>query len=548
MVVISASISTKLGKVLVARQFVSVVRSRIESLLAAFPKLRESLGDTAKQHTSIETSSVRYLYQKIEDLYLVIITSKTSNIVEDLATLHILSKIIPEYCGLQITEKSVVQHGFELIFAFDEVVALGYKENITKIDQVRTYTNMDSQEEITHERIQQNQEREAKKIRDIKMKEIERDRKERETLGLPAFSGPGSSNPGYYGGGSSSITSKGSSSSMSSMGSRADRQSGRDGPSGLTDYGERPGGNYSPLSSSKPVANKPARKGLQLGKKNSANVTSTLYEQLEKEGETLTAQAKPSQAVQEAAIEPLNIKIAEQMSISFDRDGGLVSMDVIGEFSVNATTEDAARAQIIVPYEGDCQFKIHPNINRELFVSQHTIALKDKTKTFPLNTPIQVLKWRIQSQNEDDAPLRVSCWPTVGSGGHTVIALEYSLGQKYYASHELRDVVISLPIVAKGTPNASTEEGSYFLDTRTNHLEWQIPSISADNANGALEIQLQQWDDTGDTSWIFPITCTFWSQSLMCPIDVTGASQNGEPVRYAALREFKVANFSIGDQ
>jgi hypothetical protein len=48
-----------------------------------------------------------------------------------------------------------VQHGFELIFAFDEVVALGYKENITKIDQVRTYTNMDSQEEITHDRIQQ---------------------------------------------------------------------------------------------------------------------------------------------------------------------------------------------------------------------------------------------------------------------------------------------------------------------------------------------------------------------------------------------------------
>lgn len=39
---------------------------------------------------------------------------------------------------------------------------------------------------------------------------------------------------------------------------------------------------------------------------------------------------------------------------------------------------------------------------------------------------------------------------------------------------------------AKGTPAATTEEGSYFLDTRTNHLEWQIPNISADNANGSL--------------------------------------------------------------
>jgi hypothetical protein len=33
-------------------------------------------------------------------------------------------------------------------------------------------------------------------------------------------------------------------------------------------------------------------------------------------------------------------------------------MDVNGEFSVNATTEDAARAQILVPYQGDFQFKV----------------------------------------------------------------------------------------------------------------------------------------------------------------------------------------------
>jgi len=534
MVVISASISTKLGKVLVARQFVSIIRSRIESLLAAFPKLRESLGETSKQHTSIETTSVRYLYQKIEDLYLVVITSKSSNIVEDLATLHILSKIIPEYCGLQISEKTVVSHGFDLIFAFDEVVALGYKENITKVEQVRTFTNMDSQEEITHDRIQQNQEREAKELLKRKMKEIEQERKEREQMGLPSFSGPGSANPGYYGSGSSISSEKRESSIGSS--SKSQNQS--------SDYISKDNSNYK--ITAKVNNNKPVRKGLLLGKKVTAN---TLMEQLEKEGENIEISTKVAteNKINPSNLEPLNIRIIEQMVISFDRDGSLINMDVNGEFSVNATTEEATRAQIIVPYEGDCQFKIHPNINRDLFVEKQTIALRDKTKTFPLNTPIQVLKWRILSQNEDDAPLRVSCWPTVGSGGHTVITLEYSLGTKYYGTHDLRDVVISLPIVAKGTPVAQTEEGSYFFDPRTNHLQWQIPVISSDNANGSLEIQLQQWDDTGDTSWIFPINCSFLSITPLCSINVQEANQNGIPVRYSVFKEFKVNSFVIGE-
>jgi len=271
-----------------------------------------------------------------------------------------------------------------------------------------------------------------------------------------------------------------------------------------------------------------------------------MMEQLEKEGDHVEKKTKPSESAQ-SSFEPLNIRIVEQMNISFDKDGGLQLMEVNGEFSVNATNEEASKAQIIVPYQGDCQFKIHPNINRELFVDKHTISLKDKTKSFPINTPIQVLKWRIQSQNENDAPLKVSCWPTVGSGGHTVITLEYSFGTKYYETHDLRDVVISLPIVSKGTPAATTEEGSYYLDSRTNHLEWQIPIISSENANGSLEIQLQQWDDSGDTSWIFPISVSFNSQTTICPIVVQEAMCNGSPVRYSVHKELKVLSFLIGE-
>ncbi|GJM92652.1 hypothetical protein PR202_ga09141 [Eleusine coracana subsp. coracana] len=114
---------SKSGKVLVSRQFVDMTRGRIEGLLAAFPKL---VG-TGKQHTYVETQDVRYVYQPIEALYLLVITNKQSNILEDLDTLRLLSKLVSS-------------------------ISLGNKENIT-VAQVKQYCEMESNEEKLHKLI-----------------------------------------------------------------------------------------------------------------------------------------------------------------------------------------------------------------------------------------------------------------------------------------------------------------------------------------------------------------------------------------------------------
>ena len=63
----------------------------------------------------------------------------------DIDSLHLFAQVVSSICRT-LDEREILRNAFELISAFDEVVNLGYRENLT-LNQIKTFLEMESHEE-----------------------------------------------------------------------------------------------------------------------------------------------------------------------------------------------------------------------------------------------------------------------------------------------------------------------------------------------------------------------------------------------------------------
>lgn len=113
-------------------------------------------------------------------------------------------------------EKDISENAFNLIFAFDEIVALGYRESVN-LTQIKTFVEMDSHEEKVYLAVRKTQEREAKQKMREKAKELQRQRLEATKRGISLGRGSGGGSSGFGSGMSSSSFGGISSSSVMSQ-------------------------------------------------------------------------------------------------------------------------------------------------------------------------------------------------------------------------------------------------------------------------------------------------------------------------------------------
>eukprot|EP00596_Hydrurales_sp_CCMP1899_P003856 CAMPEP_0119042044 /NCGR_PEP_ID=MMETSP1177-20130426/14308_1 /TAXON_ID=2985 /ORGANISM="Ochromonas sp, Strain CCMP1899" /LENGTH=453 /DNA_ID=CAMNT_0007008547 /DNA_START=63 /DNA_END=1421 /DNA_ORIENTATION=+ len=453
MVVLSIAICTKNGKALISRQFVEMNRIRIEGLLAAFPKL---LGTDSKQHTFVETESVRYLYQPMDSLYLLLITNRASNIVEDLETLRLLSKVVPDVAGTanNLTEEKITDKCFELMFAFDEVItAGGYREPIT-LPQIRTNMEMESHEEKLHNMIKISKMETAKDQARDAARTIRDRQREQQRLGLSPPSGMG-------GGGSDT-----------GMGSD---KFGAIEPSIDTFAVSAP---VVPAASS---SRAPAVKGMSLSAM--GGKTKSLEEALVKEDKLSPIQMSMNKAsissssndepVPDKVQLPIGLVISEKVCCAMSRDGMVESFEIKGSLTLTAMTEEAALCAVqleVAKVEGFSMLT-HPKVDKAQFEKTGLVQLKDANKGFPAQRPVGILKWTFEKsagRSDDFIPIKINCWPEEEGRGRMNVSIEYSMDQKI----DLHDVRIHIPLGTTEAPTILNADGSYKHNSTNGELLW----------------------------------------------------------------------------
>lgn len=498
-------------------------RMRVEGLLAAFPKL---ISSHTRQHTFVETDTVRYIYQSLDNgMFLLLITTKTSNIVEDLGTLRLLAKVVPDVAG-GLSENSLTDRMFELIFAFDEVLTSGgYKEDIA-LSNIKTNLEMDSHDEKMALMLEEKKKMDAKKMMDEKAKQI----KERQMEALKNNLMGNTSAPmgGMVGIGGGGITpGYEHNSSMAGMGS-----GGMMGMSADTSYNNA----YSFNAPKPDPVDEPLRvvaKGMSLGGVGGDKKKNNLLSAMAKEDNiNLFSVSKNSKqadmlglsttvTTQAAPTAPLTISLEERYTVSMNREGGIDSCDLKGKLSITAHTEVGAspsisvnKAAMLAKCTSNWNFATHPKVDKTSYENSGIIALKGG-KPLKLNSPVGVLKWSYNG--EDAAPLTINCWPDDEGTGTINVNLEFELNRPDMV---LTDVNILVPLGTTDPPLIDEIDGQYKHDPNTGMMCWHHDVIDSSHSSGSLEFSIPG----DDADAFFPVQVMFKSQSFLCPIDITGVS------------------------
>lgn len=508
MVVLAASVVTKSGKALVSRQYMDMSRIRIEGLLAAFPKL---VG-TGKQHTYVETENVRYVYQPMEGLYLLLVTNKQSNILEDIDTLRLLSKIVPDTCQSSLEEEAICRYAFDLIFAFDEVISLGQKENIT-IQQVKQNCEMESHEEKLHKMIILSKINETKDVMKRKAVEIDKNKVERNRA-ADKFGGMGSAMPG--------------------MGNRS------------SDLDAAPSFSRpepTPMAAPSKPSSKGPSKGMQLGKAKKAN---DFLETLAKEGEMMNVDVPakasgPATTMPTSFADPVYLFVEEKLAVTLNKQGGLENLEVQGTLSLTVGTDDDAFVRVAVSTGENkgFQFKTHPNIDKQLYSNDNILGLKDPSRPFPTGSELGILKWRFQSKDEDLVPLNINCWPSV-SGGESYVNIEYESSSRF----DLQNVSIAIPLPRLShAPTVNQVDGDWRYDARRSSLVWTIDLIDDTNRNGSMEFVVP----STDADAFYPVEVQFTASTTFCEVEIDSVvnTQKNAPIKYGYKRVLSTTTYQV---
>ena len=507
-------------------------RLRVEGLLAAFPKLM----GVQQQHTYVETDTVRYIYQPLENaMYLLLITTKASNIVEDLGTLRLLAKVIPDVAG-GLQEQAIAEKAFELIFAFDEVITSGgYKEEDCTLSSIRNNLEMDSHEEKVHLALMEAKKKEAQAKADKVAADLRKQKMQamQQNIISGGTAGPRLGGMEGFGGGGMPTTN-----GFADAFNPHDNQYGANG--GQAAFNDSPYAHLAPppaVSEAPKVLAKTGMKlggggggGLSLGGKSGLGAGGNNFMAAMAKEENidlgsafdLSAKKKPAAA----PTTPLTLALEEKITVAMNREGAIDSCDVKGTLTLTANTDVGAMAAVTVnknALPGNFTYATHPKVDKKPYNATGTLTIKGG-KGFPVGRGVGVLKWSYSG--EDAAPITINCWPEDEGTGTINVNIEMELVRPDLV---LQDVNILLPLGTSDPPAIESIDGVYKHDPASGMLCWHFDQVGGgQNVNGSLEFTVAG----NNPDAFFPVQVGFRSETLLCPIAITNVvhAENGTQI------------------
>ncbi|CAB4256234.1 similar to Saccharomyces cerevisiae YFR051C RET2 Delta subunit of the coatomer complex (COPI), which coats Golgi-derived transport vesicles [Maudiozyma barnettii] len=514
MVVLAASITTTSGKPLLSRQFKDLSKDRVLELLSNFQNL---VSNISSDHTFVEDRHVRYVYKPFDEFYIILITNRQSNIIQDLTTLNLFSQTITTHVN-NYDEYEIYENAFGILSSFDEIICMGYKENLSAT-QVSNFLSMESHEEKIQDIIERNKEMEATEERKRRAKEIARREQDRKngivgpdgmTPEIAKFSG--SNDPNVKNAFNSYYT------HASATASQA--------------YAKE----------SEHLYTVPSRYG------NGTSYNTNRKKEVEAMGHSKVAGSssnfkpggsKASFFSNEEESKPTNngilLSVNETINASFNRDGSIESSELKGVFEIRVNDSSYADSVIKLSDSVDVkdrslQFKTHPNINKAQFLNEKTIALKDSSKSFPHNDQsLGVLRWRKVGKADDTSlvPLELATWVTPNSTGSSFdVTIEFEVNQDFQ-DIKIENLGFFVPI-----PTSSIK-----INEDNNDFDASVVDI---NDEVGIVLKIGSPLESGQTGSV-SFTIESEAEEALFPIDtsfiVKDTSISGVNIEYIANRE-----------
>lgn len=555
-----------------------MTRGRVEGLYASFSKLIQAPQSAAakadEQFTILENETVRYLYQTLDAgaaassngrenlLYLVVVTTVYSNIIEDAAVLQNLYKLVNYITSSalqsegQMTMMRVLsERFFDIVHGFDLIITPHglLNESVVNLNIINTILEMDSMDEKIAQRDEENKTAAARQLAKQKAAFFKaQQHAAAHSAGPSAYGRP----MGGFGGGGMSPSS-------------VPRPTAAGGPSASA--------SSAAMSSSAAAAPKgkglvlSSKKGLQLGAPKAAAATAPAAAAAAATSSNVRSPAAAVAAAPSSSGKDLDVKIVEQLSVEMNQDATLNSIQMRGELSLCAQTEDAGFAAVQLVDTGavaGAQFKTHPQIDKEMWGNSHVVCGKGD-RPFPVGHDITVLKWMYSGDatSQVQPPLNVTCWPTA-SRESILMTIEYEVSDACVGSMKNVALVMPLPPEIASVQERDSDvieigevqEGTEFVyDSEKGGMVWRIGNAeSADQKNGSIEFSINLERIPGDIDFntvlqqLFPMHVSFdldgAAASPISPLAVDSVTQRHDAshtISFSQISSVKVVKYDI---